>query len=86
MFAFDAVHGGGGLSGEFILAVAALGLLAKRLEGPLKAFLKRDRRADAEFREEGKLKKVEAQGAGQAGRIIRAAAEYYRKISSEQDQ
>jgi hypothetical protein len=83
LFAFDAVHGGGGLSGEFILAVAPAGFVAKRLEGPLKAFLKRDRRARVEFRQDGKLKTVEAQGTDEAERIIRAAAEYHKSISSE---
>jgi hypothetical protein len=83
LFAFDAVHAGGGLSGEFILAVTAAGFLAKRLEAPLKAFLKRDRRARVEFREDGKLKTVEARGADEAERIIRAAAEYHKTISNE---
>jgi hypothetical protein len=83
MFAFDAVRGGGGLSGEFILTVTAAGFVAKRLEAPLKAFLKRDRRARVEFRRDGKLKTVEAQGAGGAETIIRAAAEYHKSICNE---
>ena len=83
LFAFDAVHAGGGLSGEFILAVTAAGFLAKQLEAPLKAFLRRDRRARVEFREDGKLKTVEAQGAEEAERIIRAAAEYHKRICNE---
>jgi len=81
-FAFDAVHAGGGLSGEFILAVTGAGFLAKRLEGPLKAFLKKDRRARVEFRHDGKLKTVEAHGADEAGRIITAAAEFHKGNSS----
>jgi hypothetical protein len=36
-FALDAVHGGGGASGEFIIAITALGILAKHLAGPLNA-------------------------------------------------
>jgi len=85
LFAFDAVHGGGGLSGEFILAVTALGFLAKQLEGPLTTYLKgrSEREAHVEFQEGGKLKRVKAQGADQTERIMRAAAEYHKKISKE---
>jgi len=79
-FAFDGAHAGGGLSGEFVLGVMAAGFLAERLERPLKAFLKRDRRARVEFREDGKLKTIEARGAEEAEKIIRAAAEYHKGI------
>jgi len=81
--AFDAVHGVGGLSGEFIFAITTLGFLAKRLEGPLRTFLKRERKARVEFMEGGKLKAVEAEGADQVVRIVRAAAEYHKSISNE---
>jgi len=37
-FAFDAAHGGGGSSGEFIIACTALGLLAKQLVGLLTTY------------------------------------------------
>lgn len=82
-FAFDAAHGGGGLSGEFIIACTALGLLAKQLAGPLTAYLKgrSKRKVHVEFREGGRLKSIEAQDAAEAERIIRAAAEYHSKIS-----
>ena len=82
-FAFDAAYGGGGLSGEFIIACTALGLLAKQLAGPLTTYLKgrSKRKVRVEFREGGQLKSIEAQDAAEAERIVRAAAEYYSKIS-----
>jgi hypothetical protein len=40
-WANDAVGGGGGLTGEFIIAVSALAVLARTLKGPLTAYLKK---------------------------------------------
>lgn len=84
-FAFDAVHGGGGLSGEFIIGLTAISLLAKHLAGPLTAYLKGHpgRKARVEFREAGQLKSIEAQGAAEIERIIKAATEYHSKISED---
>ncbi len=84
-FAFDAADGGGGLTGEFVVAVAAVGFLAKKLDGPLRVFLKGHfaRKARVEFREDGTLKSVEAQNADEAEKLINAAAKYQKKISHE---
>jgi hypothetical protein len=85
-FAVDAAHGGGGLSGEFIIACTALGLLAKQLAGPLTTYLKgrSKRKVRVQFREGGQLKSIEAQDAAEVERIITAAAEYYSKISGNE--
>jgi hypothetical protein len=84
-FARNAVGGGGGLSGEFICAVAAPGFLAKKLDSPLRTFLKGHfaRKARVEFREDGTLKTVEAQNVDEADKLINAAAKYQKKVSHE---
>lgn len=84
-FALDAAYGGGGLSGEFIIGLTAVSLLAKHLAGPLTTYLKGHprRKARVEFKEAGQLKSIEAQGAAEIERIIKAATEYHSKISED---
>ena len=81
----DALSGGGGLLGQFVVVVTAAGFLAKKLEGPIKEFLKGNsaRKIRAEFREDGTLKTIEARNADEAEQIINAAAKYQKKITHE---
>jgi hypothetical protein len=88
--AFDALHGLGGLSGEFIFNVTASlasAAIWKGLEDLLATFLHRNssRKVRVDFRPDGRLKSIEAQSISDVTKVIEASAEYFRRTVQKHD-